>query len=117
MPIGCVHSFAKAGRGKPDTNVISGIIGTQGEPLLFGGERAWLLSLDLLLAAVCASSIARRMQRQGASSIAIAPAATITALAGVIAYVYFRGLLPRRASPVMASSPNSGAREPLIQSA
>jgi hypothetical protein len=116
-PVMCVASFTKTDDEvgmPPRTN---GLLRTEEEPLLFAGKRPWLLCLNLTLAAVSAASIVRRMRRHGASLIAIALAATVTALVGVIAYVYFRGLMPRRAPVTARSSPVSEGRELLIQSA
>jgi hypothetical protein len=65
----------------------------------------------------CTYSIARRMQRQGAPPLLVAFVALLTVLGGVIAYLYLRVLLPRRARAREASVSPADVRELLIQSA
>jgi hypothetical protein len=116
-PLMCVYSFAAESDEPNRREGTSPILRSQEEPLLFAGKRPWLLVLDLMIATACTASIVRRMRRRGASSIAIVLAAAVTALTGVVAYVYFRGLMPKRATLATSSAPSTEARALLIQSA
>jgi hypothetical protein len=116
-PIGCVLSFARGAvewKGRP---LFDDFIRMESEPLLFDGKRPWLLCVNFALAAMCVTSLVRRMKRQGASSITIALAASITALAGVIAYLYLRGLMAKQRETTTPVSSRARVHELLIQSA
>jgi hypothetical protein len=117
MPIACLYSFVRdideASEGKP----LVGGIRAQVEPLLSNGRRAWLLLSNFAVSALCTRSLVKRMKRSGADSITISSCAVIVALFGYLAYVYFRGLMPKSAELTSPTLRASAAGELLIQSA
>jgi hypothetical protein len=92
------------------------LIEWQSEPLLYRGRRAWLLAANVALGAACGVSIARRMRRRGFGPGSTMLAATITVLAGVLAFWFLRVLLPSRAA-ARSVAPSKESHELLIQSA
>jgi hypothetical protein len=114
-PVACIQAFATKNVVAEPTWLMP--IPSAWELLFIGHKRPWLLFSILAVTAVCAYSIARRMQRQGAPPLLVAWIALLTVLGGVIAYLYLRALLPRRARAAEDAAPSPEVRELLIQSA
>jgi hypothetical protein len=117
MPIACAYSFLPWSDEGVDRLYAVGGAHAFDEPLILHGKRPWLLALNLMVAGLCAISLVKRMKRQGTNDAAILCCASTVILCGVIAYVYFRGLMPKRSSIAPATTQRSEARELLIQSA
>jgi hypothetical protein len=113
MPVGCLYSFATDGEHGEERTWTSRLLGRQHEPLFFHQKRIWLLVSNLALAGLCAVSLARRMKRRRATPTVIALAVAITALTGIFAYVFFRGLMAR-GNRVPAPKPSLAALPDLL---
>jgi hypothetical protein len=116
-PMGDVYSFLSHRPQGGDTDRDALVRWPFEEPLLSGAKRAWLLAADLAVSALCTLSIIRRMRRQGSGAAAVIVAATITAIMGVLAYVYLRVLLPKHHVSRTPEGTPSEAHGLLIQSA
>ncbi len=115
--ITCVNSFADEKPVLDETDFASAAIKVYAEPLLAQGRRPWLLVLNLAIAGICAYSIARRMRRLHAGRVTTVLVTAIVALFGLLAYVFFRGLVPSHPAPPTGDTPALESRALLIQSA
>jgi hypothetical protein len=116
-PIACANSLASPDGDNHGKTLAPLDVELTSEPLLAQGRRPWLLAMNAVLAALWAFSITRQMIRSGANLKLTVLVAGIVLLFGLIAYVYFRAIVPRRSRSLAAATPALEARELLIQSA
>ena len=115
MPLGCITSFASSEPRNP--TLASELLAVQEDALFKQGKRAWLLCANLALAGLCVLSIVRRMRDRGTDSALVLIATAFTIVFGVVAYLYFRFLLPKRATLRETIESRGEARQLWIQSA